>query len=710
MVSCFGMGIAFGAVPSAVAAPQPSKVGTVSYDQAHQALAIPVAGKEPRVQVRRLAPHQYIADLDNCVLAKSEVQGARMQGALLAGWSMDETPTGQTVRLRLTLNRDVDPQLRFVRQGNVMMMTFGGHQMATAALPIKQPRPVLPPVTTKSRVAFPTAAPVPVRLASGQLRPDVPLHVNLATTPHPHHPAAPKPQAKTLVAAHHPQVHAPKPAPKPSFPLMLANRSLPFAVQAPLVATTLPTAPKVPVHLSLPGVVAPVAHGSQVATLGTARYDAKRGVLVVPITGDVDPKRLEVVQLNKRWAFLDVPASHPTFGGVRYEERTDHLFQRWVMAKRPDRNTTRLSFALGGAASFDVRVEGKEILVAVRPQGDLIAAKPANTSKPFVGVKPDESLKPLVAAKPVEAPKPAVAAKPVEAAKPVVAEKPVAPVAPAAKPVAKPAEVLAQAPVKPATTLDRPFFDQDRHGLVVPYTGEIPLYRWSNQEDEAVALEVKGTATGGNLEQSFKQHPVMKTWRVGPDAKAGTVQVAMSFRRPSEVVVAVDTARHQLLLIPQPRLAGDAAPVAAAPATTLSAVKLPLDGQRLYIPFTGKVPTYSIETVNSRFAYINFDAAKLEAKAVQFFAPDFHPTLNYWLMSERPLEGAVRLALSLAQDGGPAVYEDRSNQRLVIELGNDDTMVGYRTKRQLPSAWPGEHAPTGYQPADPLVKVSRKAS
>jgi hypothetical protein len=296
-----------------------------------------------------------------------------------------------------------------------------------------------------------------------------------------------------------------------------------------------------------------------------------------------------------------------------------------------------------------------------------------------------------------------------------VAEKPAAaPVAPkpvAKKPVAKPAEVLAKAPVKPATTLNRPFFDQDRHGLVVPYTGEIPLYRWSNQEDAAVTLEVKGaTSVAGELEQSFKEHPVMKTWRVGPDATAGTVQVAMSFRRPAEVVVAVDTARQQLLLIPQPRLAGEAAPAAATPATTLSAVKFTADGQRLYIPFSGKVPSYTVEAVSSRFAYINFEGSALASKAVQFFAPDAHPTLNYCLMSERPQQGGVRLALSLAQAGGPAVYEDRSNQRLVIELGDHETLVGARSKPLVPAPWPGQHPPTGYQPADPLVKVSRKAS
>jgi hypothetical protein len=318
-------------------------------------------------------------------------------------------------------------------------------------------------------------------------------------------------------------------------------------------------------------------------------------------------------------------------------------------------------------------------------------------------------IKPIVPISPVLAP----VARPMAPA-PVLAAKPAAPAPvakPAAKPVAKPAVVLAQAPVpaKPATVLDRPFYDQDRHGLVVPYTGEIPLYRWSSQDDASAALEVKGAAAvAGELEQSFKQHPVLKTWRVGPDAAAGTVQVAMSFRRPTELVVAVDTARHQLLLIPQPRMAGDAAPTAAAPTTTLSAVKLPTDGQRLYIPFTGKTPAYTIETISSQFAYINFEAAALETKSVQYFAPDFHPSLNYWLMTER--QGSVRLALALTQAGGPTVFEDRSNQRLVIELGGDDAMAGVRSKAKVPAPWPGEHAPTGYQPADPLQRVSRKAS
>ncbi|MDB5096711.1 MAG: hypothetical protein JWM80_1132 [Cyanobacteria bacterium RYN_339] len=748
LVSCFGLGMAMGVVPGSASAAQPSKVGSVSYDQAHQALAIPVTGQEPKVQVRRLAPHQYVADLGNCVLARSEVQGQRMHGPLLAGWSLDETPTGQTVRLRLTLNQDVDPQIRFVRQGGVMLMTFGGRPVATVAAAttaakrpvatvaaaVKRTTPVLPKVTTKSQLAFPTAAPVPVHLAEGHLRSDVPRYVGLQLNTATH--AAPKP-ARTLVATHHAAAHqAVKPATKPPFPLMLAGRNLPFAVPAQAAAPVLP-APRIPAGLAMPGVVAPLASAPQFASLGSARYDAKRGVLVIPVSGELDPKRLEIVQLNKRWAYLDVPASIPNFSGVKFEERADKTFQRWVMAKRPNRNTTRLSFALGAAANFDVKLEGKELLVTVRPQGDLIAKQP-KASAPVVAAKPAAlvAVAPVVtapivsvpvaapvapiAAKPVVAP---VAAKPVVApvaAKPVVAVKP-APIAqlPVAKPAAKPTVVLAKAPVpvkaqapaKPTTILDRPFFDQERHGLVVPYTGEIPLYRWSNQEDASVALEVKGAASvAGELEQSFKQHPVMKTWRVGPDAAAGTVQLAMTFRRPSEVVVAVDTARRQLLLIPQPRLTGEQVPTAAAPTTTLSAVKLPADGQRLYISFTGKVPAYTIETVSSQFAYINFEAAKLETKSVQFFAPDFHPSLNYWLLSERPLQGGVRLALALTQAGGPSVFEDRSNQRLVIELGGDDTQVGARSKPSFPAPWPGEHAPTGYQPADPLVKVSRKAS
>ena len=175
-------------------------------------------------------------------------------------------------------------------------------------------------------------------------------------------------------------------------------------------------------------------------------------------------------------------------------------------------------------------------------------------------------------------------------------------------------------------------------------------------------------------------------------ASAGTVQVAMNFRQASELVVAVDPTQKQLLLIPQPRGAADESVLADAPTTTLSQAQLPLDGRQLFVPYTGQAPAYTIEQVTPEFAYVNFENARLDSRGVQYTAPSFHTTLSYWMLSERSEQLAVRLGLALHQAGSVAVFQDRTNQRLVIELDGNAIQLGARTrtKSRLPSEWPGE--------------------
>ncbi|MDB5098649.1 MAG: hypothetical protein JWM80_3070 [Cyanobacteria bacterium RYN_339] len=567
--ACLGLGVTLGSLP-ALAAPAPTRVGTAQLDRQGQTLLIPYQGHVPAVTIQRLAPMHYIADLGDAVLAKEEVQCQAVGGNhLLAGWSLDETPSGHNVRLRLTLTQDVDPQLRFEQIG---------HSALRLSMGADAPRFQL------------TQRNLPVQAAFAR----------------------------------------------------------PIAVPKTVVLPTRP-APRAPFALALPtgvAMVAPVHHGP--AVLGTPHFDARRNCLVVPVTGVVDPTKLAVVQLGKRWAYLDLPGSHPSFSDVKYQDRSSQQLQRWVMAKRPHVETTRLSFNLQAGAALDVKLAGKELLVAVRPPAAVVArALPGRA----------------------------------------------APVAVAAS-VAKAAPVATAAPT--GTTFQRPYFDQARRGLVIPYTGEAPVYRFNEQQDAAATLEIKGAlAPLGKLEQHFGNHAVMQAWQVERNAGAGTISVGMSFRHPAELVVALDPSHHQLLLLPQPRVAGGDVAAAAEPVGTLSAARLPAEGRQIFIPYTGRVPAYSIEQVSATQAYVDFEGAQLEANAVQYAEPPFHPTVSHWLLTERAQQHLVRLALTLHQPGGVAVFQDRTNQRLVVELNGDEPQLGARARSQKPGEWPGEQRLVG---------------
>jgi hypothetical protein len=116
--------------------------------------------------------------------------------------------------------------------------------------------------------------------------------------------------------------------------------------------------------------------------------------------------------------------------------------------------------------------------------------------------------------------------------------------------------------------------------------------------------------------------------------------------------------------------------------------------------------------VSPTFAYVNFNASRLDGENVTFYAPDYHPHLNYWLLSNRPEAGDVRLALSLTQAAAPRVYEDHAHHRLVVML-DDSNAVGLETGRSAPMApAPWESAkPAAERPeASPTIGISKRAS
>ncbi len=701
----FGTMIALGSLSTVVqaAAKEPSQVGAANFDRVQERLVIPVKGPAPRIVVRRLAPRQYVADLAGSVLLGGEAQGQRLRSPALAGWSLDEEPGSRTVRLRMTLTTDVQPRVRFDHRS-------GGYVVSFAT-----PAPVAAkPARVAAKPAPVAAKPAPV--AAKPARPAKPT-VKVATVPRvvATHKSAKKVEVKRTAAP----VEQPPALSRRELTARLAQRRLPLVVTAARdggkAAPKMVAAPKVVATPKIAAAPKPVtapkpavhrtfisqAPAGVTARLGAPSYDAARGLLVIPVTGDIKARDLDVVRLNKRWSYLDIPHSRPTFAGVRYEQRADKLFQRWVMAKRPNRNTTRLSFALGAPANIDVELAGHELLIAVRSDAPLLGAAP----KVEVAVQP--------VAKPAE-PQVAPAVKPLPEA-PAVKPAPlaVAPVKPAVKPTVrlatKPAPIaIARRNPVPAgvieTRLRRPFYDAERFGLVIPYEGRTPLYRWRKKTEGGIELELKGDVVSpAHLQPEVRRHASLGSWKFDRRNQAGTLSVEVDFARPSELVVAADPERKQLLLIPQPRMHEERASESASPSAALATVAMDRDGTNLFIPFDGSVPRYTIEQVNPSFAYINFERAALREAGVQFYAPDYHPTVNYWMVTQPEGTTTVRLAVALARPGAAAVYQDPNNGRLVVVVGDNAPVVqatGPRTP-QVPAPWPGALKP-GEPVGDPV--------
>lgn len=699
-----GSAIALGVAPTAAlaAGQAASQVGSASYDRAQERLTIPVKGGIPAIVVRRLAPRQYVADLKGSSLLGGEAQGQRLRSPALAGWSLDEEPGNKTVRLRMTLTTDVQPRVRFDRRVGGYVVTFTTPADEVAAKPAPKPvavaaapkpaakpkaawplKPTKPAVTTtaaaKPAPAVKAPAPIAVkkteapaltqkeiagRLAARRL-PLTPVAAGQRKLAGPGGAPAPVAVKPTLVAVKpvvKPVVVAAKPQPRPIVKPIAAR-------PAPVYATVTSTpvrAPRPEVHRTFVGT-------STSATLGTPTWDAAHSVLVLPIeAGSLRAHGFDVYRLSARWSFIDIPHAKPAFSGLKYQERQDKFFQRWVMAKRPGRDTTRISFALGQPAHIDVEVAEHEVRIAVRPDTPIIGAAPASTEKPDA----------VLATAPV---RPATQANGATSAARTA-------VKPLSKSAVKPTAV-AQVAAEPINThMRRPFYDAERFGLVIPYEGQTPMYRWRTKDEGNAVLELKADVVSPtHLQPDARRHGDFGSWTFGRPARPGLLAIDMSFARPSEIVVAADPERKQLLLIPQPRLQIDGAAATAPAHASLATVALDSTGDNLFIPFNGSVPRYTIEQVNPSFAYINFERAALSHDGVQFFAPDYHPTLNYWMVTQPTGTTTVRVAVALARPGAAAVFQDQRNGRLVINMGGDAPIgmaSGARAPR-VPEPWPG---------------------
>ncbi|MEB3221516.1 MAG: hypothetical protein VKS61_05515 [Candidatus Sericytochromatia bacterium] len=744
-------------------------VGVASWEPDRERLVVPVSGPAPRVHIQQLAARQFVADLTGCTLAVSAPQGAVVGHSRLSGWSMTAEPTLKGVRVRMTVTDDVRPVARYDAALRGFVFTFASD---VAGQPQLAPAPKFALKTPGKPGGVEPRFPTRVALADGfPVRPSVArLAPDHAAAPVTQAPKAASTQAAARVAkaaaapvalaahgsavehrtaANGPTRRVPPAAKAPAaskvaraaartvtrptlHPAFAAAAATKLAVARPahrgwvplvLLAAADP-APRTTVAAAAKGRKAikvartarksspkvHIARRNDVARLGLPAYRSGAEVLVIPVqSGRIARSNVETVRLNKRWSYIDVAGAVPAFSGVRYHEREDKRFQRWVMARRPGRDITRVSFAVGVPSRLDVKVADDAVLVAVRPVGTALAQGPVTSSRrEAVAATPRRASAPVAARMPAAGP--AVVAQPVAVAAaesdkaPEAAPKMVeaAPKAAEAKPTAHRLAVRAglarRSPVSglAESRVRRPFYDAERFGLAIPYEGRAPLYRWARRSEQGAVIELKADVLSpSHLQPDARRTGAWGSWKLGRRSHRGPLALELAFSQPSEVSIAADPERKQLLVIPQPRIAKVAVAEASPVRSALAPLVVDQAGSNLFIPFRGEVPRYVIEQVTPTFAYVVFEAASLRDGGIQFFTPNAHPALNYLLVTQPEGTSTVRLAVSLSQPAAAAVYQDPANTRLVVTLAQDTPMVQATGPKALrvPEPWPGAARP-----------------
>jgi hypothetical protein len=807
--------------PLGVQAAEPVQVavGAAAWEPVRERLVVPLQGPAPRLHIQQLAARQFVADLAGCSLAEGAPQGGVVGHSRLSGWSMSAEPSLHGVRVRMTVADDVRPVGRYDAALGGVVFTFvrvadSEPRLAPAPrlalhTPVK-PGAVEPRFPTRVHVgetfpvrpsgarrplAVPTeAANKPLAAAKGHRKgTDVASASGDAGKQRPQGAASPQraaslahvsrfagaprriaPAKKKALPTVHPAFAAAAVEARPT------HRTRQRAVPMPLVllaaADPAPHVAARPVRAALTArkparaavTTSPklakryTAQRDVVARLGHPAYRPDAEVLAIPVqAGRVGQSAISSVRLNKRWSYIDVAGAVPTFSGVRYQERDDVRFQRWVMARRPGRDVTRVSFAVGVPSRLDVKVTDGAVLVAVRPTGSTLAAlskpaarhevkvasgkpaarhevkvasgkpaarrevkaasgKPAARHEAKVASGKPAARREAEVASAMSAAPAAVAAVPgtrsdgdrPSARKPAVSASVSGGAAAVASDEAKPASKPAAATPKLAlqaglarraalpglveSRVRRPFYDAERFGLAIPYEGRAPLYRWARRSEQGAVIELKAEVLSTtHLQPEARRTGAWGSWKLSRRAGRGPLALELAFNHPSEVSIAADPERKQLLVIPQPRIAKVAVAEASPVRSALAPLVVDQAGGNLFIPFRGEVPRYVIEQVTPTFAYVVFEAAALRDGGVQFFTPNAHPALNYLLVTQPEGTSTVRLAVSLSQPAAAAVYQDPTNTRLVVTLAQDTPVVQATGPKALrvPEPWPGAARP-----------------
>lgn len=597
-------------------------LGAPTYQQASDELRIPVHGRgAPKFLVQQLASRQYVVDFADCELPAAKHSIGQPDESQLAGWSIAKAPNQGHARLRLTVRDPLPPRVRYDADTAEMVFSF----KEASALTVPAAKPSTNAIPQAFRQAEVTQGARATQRVITRPVSEVPLVLRQASDAPPRLKNPSTPERKTSIA-------------KPR----VATRKSNFRTHSP----------------------------TQGRFIGVPRFDAVQHQLVIPIVrGHITPGSIKTYRLNQRWSYIDIEGTLPTFSGVRYEERPDFKFQRWVSARRPHRPATRVSFASGVDVRLDVRTTPQAVLVRVVPTAASQLAQKANAAPPAVRSVPTR-----------------LTATPVNTFVPRLASKP---------------------STKLHTTLTRPYYDEERFGLVFPYEGRVPLFRYVSKSANKVVLEFKAAV---RHESHLQKEPVVTDqwgdWRLVRPAKGPFLHLEMNFSQPSELSIAADPGRRHLVLIPHPRSPKQVAAAPQAEGSHLYPVSLDQREENLFIPFSGAVPHYVIERVSPTYVYLVFSGATLRDEGVQLRTSTVGSPLRYALLSQPERGKTVRLAVSLAVPAAVRVFQDASQSRLVVSLDRhaESPATDDKGGLQVPLPWPNSsgQVPTTEPTADPV--------
>lgn len=582
----WSLALALWATPCSVAPTQagtsPSMVlGAPAYHAVSDQLRIPVkGGGAPKFLIQQLAARQFVVDFAACDVPEARHSIAQPDESQLAGWSIAKAPHQGHARLRLTVREQVPPRVHFDAVAREVVFNFGS------------------PTSSASQAGEPST------FRRAELTGRAQAHQRILTR---------RVSEMPLVLR-----QAVDPAPRSRRPLAPQRKA----------------APRRPNVIALRRVSRPTKTPTR-NLLGVPHFDAANQQLVIPVVrGHIPPTAIRTYRLNRRWSYLDIEGALPTFGGVRYQERADFKFQRWVSARRPQRAALRVSFASGVPVRLDVRTTPRAVLVRVVPTHAVKIARAKTRVTRHVLQRR-------------------------------TIRQPAARLA-----LGRTARPLKPHPIsKPETTLSRPYYDEERFGLVLPYEGRVPLFRYVSKSARNVVLEFKAAVR----HDSHLQHDRVVSenwgeWRLARSTRGAFLHLEMNFNRASDLSIAADPSRQHLVLIPQPRPAKRLAATSGTEPSFLFPVLLDQREENLFIPFSGAVPRYVLERVSPTYVYLVFSAATLREAGVQLRTSTIGTPLRYALISQPESSKSVRLAVSLAVPAGVKVYQDIPHSRLIVAL------------------------------------------
>lgn len=459
-------------------------------------------------------------------------------------------------------------------------------------------------------------------------------------------------------------------------------RILPFGTAVASTSVTPRPTPR-PATASRPKPQAATARPGQRAGIGRPYLDATRGMVIVPFSGPTPDFRSGVLESDRRWIYFDFENATPVAGSRPYGRFNDPQFLRWAMARRPQRAATRLSVRLASRQTVSTEVHPELGQIWLMLPGRFPTSRLSNQPEP---VPP--ALLPFPMPAGISTPTPVTAeGSPLPSPEPTPEATPTAAPTPEPEPsvaLVRPQPVLTPPPATPkptprpkATAKPKPaiatrfgvaYYDHARQALVMPYTGAVPAYALQPTSPTALAVTFpKSTLTRkATLMQAFTYHPVLARWTAKETASEGLVRVDFTTVAPGEVLVAVDAARKQLLLLPQ--LAGSLELPAPenGEGTVFGRAYYDASTGAVVVPYQGPTPLYALAPVSANYMYLDFIHTGLTPAGIQFETLPANPSLNFWLMARRPEAPIVRMAFNLPFQGYPRVLDDKANSRLLL--------------------------------------------